>query len=110
MDFSKLCTPALVYLVISVITIVVGIFTDFHIVSLLIKAFFVALWTWFLNYLCSKGYKIISWVLVLLPFLVMLGVLALATEVVSGVVKKTSVMMPLAQVQQPTPQQKALNA
>jgi len=105
MDFSKLCPPASVYLVISVITLLVGIFTDFHIASLLVKAFFVALWAWFLNYLCSKGLKVIAWVLVLLPFLVMFGIIALATEIVGGVVKQTSNLIPTVQGKMQVPSQ-----
>jgi len=50
--------------------------------SLITKGIFIAAWTWFLNFLCSKGYKGISWFLVLLPFLLMLGVFVMAMEVV----------------------------
>ena len=84
MDFSKLCTPAMLYLVLAAISIVIGVFQKFQFFSLLIKVVFVAAWTWFLNFLCSKGYKGISWFLVLLPFLLMLGVFAMAMEIVKS--------------------------
>lgn len=84
MDFSKLCTPAMLYLVLAAISIVIGVFQKFQFLSLLIKVVFVAAWTWFLNFLCSKGYKVISWFLVLLPFLMMLGVFAMAMEIVKS--------------------------
>ena len=87
MNFSKLCTPAMIYFVISVITLVIGVFTNFHIISLLIKGLFILVWTWFLNYLCKKGYSVISWILVILPFLMMFGVLAMSMEVVKVYVK-----------------------
>ena len=90
MNFSKLCTPAMIYFVLSVITLVIGVFTNFHILSLLIKGLFILVWTWFLNYLCKKGYSVISWILVILPFLMMFGVIAMAMEVVKGSVKKTA--------------------
>lgn len=84
MDFSKLCTPAMLYLVLAAISIVIGVFQKFQILSLLIKIVFVSAWTWFLNLLCSKGYTAISWFLVILPFLLMFGVFAMAMEIVNS--------------------------
>ena len=66
--FKHLCTPALIYLVISAITIVMAI-TRVHSAAIMSKVFFALLWTWFLNFLCTKGYKNVSWFLVLLPFI-----------------------------------------
>ena len=68
MNALNLCTPALVYLIISIINIVIMIrYRGFmYGISTLI---FVLLWTWFLNYLCSKGHSGISWFLVALPFI-----------------------------------------
>ena len=79
----KLCTPAMVYVVLAGISILLALFSKFHAFSILTKIVFVGAWTWFLNYLCMKGYKAISWFLVLLPFLVMLGIFALAAEIVN---------------------------
>jgi F0F1-type ATP synthase assembly protein I len=36
------------------------------------KLIFAFLWTFVLGWLCSKGYKSISWFLVLLPFIMMI--------------------------------------
>jgi hypothetical protein len=36
------------------------------------KLFFIMIWSWILNFLCSRGYSIISWVLVLLPFVMLI--------------------------------------
>ena len=107
MDLSKLCTPAMLYLVLAAISIVIGVFQKFQFFSLLIKVVFVAAWTWFLNFLCSKGYKAISWFLVLLPFLIMIGVFAMAMEVVKSVSKSS--MPPPSDGQKP-PQQKEMEA
>jgi hypothetical protein len=106
MELSKLCTPAMLYLVLAAISIVIGVFQKFQFFSLLIKVVFVAAWTWFLNFLCSKGYKAISWFLVLLPFLIMLGVFAMAMEVVKSA---TAPMIPTASMQK-NPQQRAMDA
>ena len=71
MNLSELCTPAQIYFVISIITLVLAVIKKFNISSILYKVVFMFAWTWFLNFLCSKGYKSVSWFLVLLPFIVM---------------------------------------
>jgi amino acid transporter len=106
MDLSKLCTPAMLYLVLAAISIVIGVFQKFQFFSLLVKVVFVAAWTWFLNFLCSKGYKAISWFLVLLPFLMMICVFVMAMEVVKS--SGTSNMPPPAM--QKTPQERVMEA
>lgn len=67
-ELSKLCTPAMLYLVLSVIAILMAIMKRASMMTIVVKTLFVLLWTWFLNFLCSKGYSGISWFLVLLPF------------------------------------------
>ena len=94
MDLSKLCTPALVYFVLAAISLVIALFKNFQFMSLVVKGLFIVAWTWFLNFLCSKGYKAISWFLVLLPFLLMLGVFVMAMEVVKTA---SASMMPAGQ-------------
>jgi hypothetical protein len=71
----------MLYLVLSIITILGAMMTDFSVISILVKAIFVLIWTWFLNFLCSKGYGGISWFLVLLPFIMIIVVLVLGMEV-----------------------------
>ena len=97
MDLSKLCTPAMVYLVLAAISVVIGFLRRFQVISLIVKMIFVVAWTWFLNFLCTKGYKAISWFLVLLPFLMMLGVFVMAMEVVK---QASAQMMPPQQQKQ----------
>ena len=80
MQISSLCIPALVYLIISAITILVLFIQSFSVLTVVLKVGFVILWTWLLNYICSKGYGSIAWILVILPYIVMFGVLALILE------------------------------
>lgn len=80
--FSKYCTPAQLYLVIGVICIISGFFANYSIEMLLTKALFVVIWAWVLNWLCSKGFKAISWILVLLPFIFFLFMYFLIKDVV----------------------------
>jgi len=47
------------------------------------KVIFILIWTWFLNFLCSKGYQSISWFLVLIPYIFIILMMFLAFEVVN---------------------------
>jgi hypothetical protein len=81
-EFSKYCTPAQLYLVIGVICIITGFFANYSIEMLLTKGLFLVVWAWVLNWLCSKGFKAISWILVLLPFVFFLFMYFLIKDVV----------------------------
>ena len=72
MSALNLCTPALVYVIISIINIVMTIRYK-GLMYGLGTLVFVLLWTWFLNYLCSKGHSGISWFLVALPFILVIS-------------------------------------
>jgi len=83
---KNLCTPAYVYLVISVISIIVmaihnyGNFNTYCLGSyncnvsstgliFIIKILYILFWTWILNLICKSGSTYIAWILVILPFL-----------------------------------------
>lgn len=83
---SKLCTPAYIYLIVSVIGILMLSFQNYGntkkycvgkfscivpstILVFVFKISFVAFWTFILDVLCKGGYTNVSWFLVLLPFI-----------------------------------------
>jgi uncharacterized membrane protein YgcG len=85
---SQLCTPSLVYFVISVIGIVMAIFQNIGnndryclgsfacqvpstIAVFVVKILYVFFWTWVLNLMCKDGHVNIAWFLVLLPFVLL---------------------------------------
>ena len=94
----RLCSPAYVYLVLSVISIVVLMFQNAGNTSTFCigsydcpvsstglvfagQVLYVAFWTFVLNVICKAGYKNFSWFLVLVPFIfffVSLGLLVLS--------------------------------
>jgi len=80
MEIGDLCTPALAYLIISGVTLVMLFVGSFNLVSLVVKVLFTLVWTYILNVVCEKGYKGVSWALVLLPYIVMFGVVTLILE------------------------------
>ena len=80
-EFSKYCTPAQLYLILGAIGIVMGFFKNFSMKTLLTKALFLVIWAWVLNWLCSKGFKAISWLLVLLPYILVLFMVFLFKDI-----------------------------
>jgi len=71
-DFSKLCTPAKIYFAIAVLAIIFALFSGFSFIYAFWKLLFAFIWTYILSWLCKKGYKTLSWVLVLLPYIIIL--------------------------------------
>ena len=83
---KKLCTPAFLYLVISLIAIFVMALQNYtnekvyclgyyscNVPSVylifVIKIIYVIFWTWILNLICRSGLPIVSWLLVLFPLI-----------------------------------------
>ena len=90
----KLCTPAYVYLVISVIAILILAYQNYNNVDVYclgnyscsntntalifaVKIIYVLFWTWVLNIICSAGAESVAWFLVLFPFLLFFILLSL---------------------------------
>ena len=69
--FNKLCTPAKIYFAIAVIAAIIELFSGMRIMIIVVKLLFAFIWTFILAWLCKKGYKSISWFLVLLPYIIM---------------------------------------
>ena len=69
---NKICTPSLVYLAISVISILLAVYYGFGVYCILAKILMVLVWAWFLNYLCTKNLVGLSWFLVVLPYIVLI--------------------------------------
>jgi len=87
MNNISLCVPALVYLVVAIIFVLLTI-TKMSATSLITKSFFVLLWTWFLNYLCNKGHTGIAWFLVIVPFLFLMLILIFSIEILAVMLKQ----------------------
>lgn len=94
---KELCTPAMLYFVISMIGLVIvlmqnlGNTNSYHVgsfscrvpntaVVFIVKLIYVLFWTYILNLICKDGHTSLSWLLVLLPWIllfVMIGILML---------------------------------
>lgn len=93
---TNLCKPALFYFMLSIAIIVVialqNLGTGYQYcvgtqscastkslttTIFVIKILFVLIWTWILNIICASGYETVSWVLVLIPIVLMFIFMAL---------------------------------
>jgi hypothetical protein len=94
-SLKELCTPSLIYFVISIISLVVvllqnlGNTNSYHVGSFscrvpntafvfIVKLIYILFWTWVLNLICKDGHSGVSWLLILFPFIllfVMMGLL-----------------------------------
>ena len=83
MDFSRFCTPAQLYLILAGISLITAFFNNFQVITLVLNGIFVLIWGWILNWLCSKGLKAISWILVLLPFILFIFTFFFAKDIIS---------------------------
>ena len=92
---KELCTPAMIYFVISVIALAMVLLQNLGnqnsytvgsfscrvpntALVFIIKLIYILFWTWVLNLICKDGHTTISWLLVLLPWImlfVMMGIL-----------------------------------
>lgn len=98
--FKSLCSPAQLYLALSIISILGMIAqncntSNFYVGEVMInppchkslvfflEILYVLIWTWILNKLCGKGFTSISWLLVMLPYIgmfILLGLFLLAVK------------------------------
>ena len=85
-SLKELCSPAALYFIISMLSLVMillqnlGNSNSYHvgnfscrvpstIIVFIIKLIYILFWTWILNLICKDGHTGISWLLVLLPFI-----------------------------------------
>jgi hypothetical protein len=54
-----------------------GCKTSYVTIIFIFKAVYILFWTWLLNIICKSGYETVSWILVLMPFILMFIFIAL---------------------------------
>ena len=91
---NKLCNPAYVYLVISVLSVILMIIENIGNTSsfkfggyennvsstaivFIFQVMYISFWTFVLDSICYSGYKNISWLIVLLPFILFFLIITL---------------------------------
>jgi uncharacterized membrane protein len=93
-SLKELCTPAFIYFIISIIALVMvllqnmGNTNSYNIGSFscsvpstalifIIKLIYILFWTWILNLICKDGHVGISWLLVLLPWILLFVIIGM---------------------------------
>jgi len=78
-NFSKLCTPARIYFILALVSAGVVLYNGVPFLAVAMNLFIALIWTMFLAWICDRVSPMISWALVLAPFvmifLVGLGVM-----------------------------------
>jgi hypothetical protein len=87
-SLKELCSPAALYFMISIISLVMVLFQNLGnsnsytvgsfscrvpntMLVFIIKLIYILFWTWVLNLICKDGHTGISWLLVLLPLILL---------------------------------------
>lgn len=73
---ERLCTPAIIYVVFSVVQIIIDLYTGL-INTAVVKFFIMIIMTILLNVLCQRDLAIISWIIVFIPFIMMTFIVSL---------------------------------
>lgn len=93
-SLKELCTPAQIYFVISIVSLLLVLFQNlgnrnsYHIgnfscrvpdtmLVFIVKLIYILFWTWILNLICKDGHVGISWLLVLLPWILLFVIIGM---------------------------------
>lgn len=91
---KQLCTPAALYFVISVIGLVISVFQNLGntnsynignfscrvpntVLVFIVQFIYIVFWTYVLNLICKDGHDGLSWMLVLLPWILLFVIIGL---------------------------------
>ena len=85
-----LCNPAIFYFILSIIIILIGISGKVQVSVYIIKLIWIVVLFYVLNFLCSKGYTTLSWILVLSPFIFIIFMILIILEISMPTSKKTN--------------------
>ena len=91
---KELCTPAMIYFVISMVSLVMVLLQNlgnqhsYNVGSFscrvpnttlvfIVKLIYILFWTWVLNLICKDGHSEISWLLILIPWILLFVIIGL---------------------------------
>lgn len=64
----QFCAPSRLYFSTAIFVAILLLFAQVPLITISLMLLFAYFWAVFLDFLCGKGYKNISWLLVLLPY------------------------------------------
>ena len=75
MNNIKLCPPALIYVIFSLTQIIIDTYLQLYSTAF-VKIIIMIIFTILLNLLCAQGMSVISWIIVMIPFIFMSVIVA----------------------------------
>ena len=66
----NLCAPAIIYLIFSITQILIDTYNGMYNTAIM-KTIVTIMVTLLLNILCEKGFSVVSWIIVFIPFILM---------------------------------------
>lgn len=88
-SFNSLCTPAKIYLILAITVFIHSLFYTIKLFDIIWQLIFIPAWTLLLNWLCSKGYTFVSWLILLWPIIFI--VIFVGIFVIMGNIKKNDI-------------------
>ena len=82
-SIKDMCLPAKVYFVLAMLSVVFSGVMSFQVSTIIFSIIVLILWTLLLNWICTLGFKGISWALVILPFVGILFTVVVAGEAIN---------------------------
>lgn len=78
--YNSLCFPSKIYTILALIGLLISIVSFFNsssptlllLFGILLRIIFYLFWTWVLDSLCKKGYTTASWILLALPYILVI--------------------------------------
>ena len=64
----QFCAPSRLYFSIAIFVAVIALFSQIPLMLISLMLLFSFIWAYFLDFLCGRGYKSLSWFFVLLPY------------------------------------------
>ncbi len=91
---KELCSPAAIYFIVSIFSLIMLVFQNLGnsssyavgsfscrvpstVLVLTVKLVYVLFWTWILNLICKDGHVGISWLLVLMPWILIMVIIGM---------------------------------
>jgi len=108
----SLCTPALIFFIISVVSLFGMLFDNlenthhycFGNVScnvantstiFIVEILFLVFWTWVLDFICSRGYTNFAWFILLFPYILLLALLLFGAAEIRNTQKQNEASVPI---------------
>ena len=95
-SYNSLCLPSKIYTTLAFVGLLfsiimmfkLGAFTLMSLFGIVLRIVFYLFWTWVLDSLCNNGYSMVSWILLGMPyFILIIAILLIPIKIIKKVLK-----------------------